>query len=229
MERRRTFFIISLPFLFAGLLFSCGESGLSKSKAKDIIDEHFKDWYGCFVPKKAEFTFQAPPSYKYILATRQVGLVKASQVSSMLGQYGMGHTIEKPSMGDTFTVALTEKGNAAPHVNDKSGNIGFFMGHRKIDGIVEIKKREENQFTVLFSYTFRFNDLGKEIVAAGKQFNIKMTDDNSKLRGKAIIAYDSFLKKYVMKSLLWSDWEKENWQPTMWITSEKDNRIAVMQ
>jgi outer membrane lipoprotein-sorting protein len=215
-----------LCFLFVLMiaLCSCGDAGLSKGKAKDIIVEHFKDYYDLVVPTKAEFTFEVPGGYKNILIAQKLGLINAKQVSAMLGQYGMGHSIEKPSMGDTFSITLSEKGNSVPHVEDVHGNICFLTSENKIDDILECTKGQDNQYTVLFSFTEKYTDSGKEGFLASKELNSPWSDDNSKFRGKATMAYDSFLKKYVLKNLVRSKWEKEQWRPSKWTTIEKDKK-----
>lgn len=216
-----------LYLVLVTLLCSCGDSGLSKGKAKDIIEEHFKDYYDLIVPKKAEFTFEAPRGYKNILIAQRLGIINAKQISAILGQYGMGHSIEKPSMGDTFSITLSEKGNAVPHMEDVHGNIGFLTSQNKIDDILELTKGQENQFSVLFAFTEKYTDFGKEVFLASKQVQSPWTDDNSKFRGKATIAYDSFLKKYVLKNLVRSNWEKEQWRPGKWTTTEKEKKTVI--
>jgi hypothetical protein len=225
MKSTKSSFLVYLGFLFVALLCSCAESGLSKGKSKDVIEEHFKDYYDLFVPKKAEFTFEAPPSYKAILTARKMGLINANKVSSTALFFGKGCTIEKPCMGDTFAITITDKGNSIPHLEDKYGNVHFLTSQNKINNILEVTKDQDNQFTVLFSFIEKYNDLGKEVVLVGKQFNFYWTEDNSKFRGKATIVYDSFLKKYVLRNLVRSPWEKENWYPAKWTTDEKGERV----
>jgi len=216
--------LLCFLLVFSLSLGSCGNSDLSKGKAKDIINEHFRDYYDLVVPKKAEFSFEAPRGYKNILIAHKLGLVNSKQVSAILGQYGMGHSIEKPSMGDSFLISLSEKGNFAPHLEDIHGNICFLTSQNNIEDILELTKGQDNQYTVLFSFTEKYTDFGKEAMLVAQQVNSKWTDDNSKFRGKATIVYDSFLKKYVLKNLLRSHWEKEQWGPSAWVITDKDKK-----
>ena len=163
-----------------------------------------------------------------------MGLIDANPTSSILGSLGIKSSIDKPKLGDVYSITLTEKGNSTKHLYSENGRICFLLGQRKVDDIVEIKKGDNDQYTVLFSYIFKYNELGKEFFSLVKTKgsevnnpNWTMSDDNPKLRGKAIIVYDSFLKKYVAKSMMWSKWEKENWLPLSWNTYDNDKQVVV--
>jgi len=228
MKINRYFIFICLV-LCTTFLFGCGDSGLSKGKAKDILESHLKDWYGFLLPQKVEFMGGTINSYNFILAAKNMGLIEANSTSSIFGSLGVKSYIEKPKLGDVFSITLTEKGNSTQHLIYANKGICFLVGHRKIDDIVEIKKGENDQYTVLFSYILNYNKLGKEFSSLSQKKGSNPLDDNLKLRGKATIVYDPFLKKYIAKSIMWSNWENENWKPQSWTTYVNDKLVLMNQ
>jgi hypothetical protein len=229
MKQIKTCWFVFLVFLCAIFLFGCGDSGLSKGKAKDILESHLKDYYGFLLPQKVEFMGGTVNSYNFILAAKDMGLIDANSTSSIFGSLGVKSYIEKPKLGDVFSITLTEKGNSTQHLIYANKGICFLVGNRKINDIVEIKKGENDQYTVLFSYTLNYNKLGKELSSLAQKKGAKPLNDDLKLRGKAIIVYDPFLKKYIAKSIMWSKWENENWQPQSWTTYVNDKLVLMSQ
>jgi len=226
---RLTLFMKAVSFSFVVLsIQGCGESGLSKSKAKNIIEPLFKEYYDCPIPQKLHFTFKAPRLYRNVLVAKKLGLADVTQTGSDIGPLGWGSTVEKPKMGSIFTVALTEKGRSTPTMKSQNGITLFLLGTRTIDDVVEIKKESEGTiYTVLFSGTVEFNELGKQSLAIWKDLFGQTLKEKSKYRYRASISYDSFLKKYVVKSIKFSPWEKEEWLNTSWIEDAEGSRMIV--
>jgi hypothetical protein len=209
-------------------LLSCGEKGLSKGEARNLIDNHIKDFYGFTVPEKVRFELFFPEktaaSHKRILTAIGTGIINATFIKGEWGLFAKG-TIHKPVDGEVYSITLTDKGKSIPHLSTKDGQIGFLTGHREIDEIISIEKQKDDQYIVMFSYVFKTNDFYTSVL---KELNRKPSGETAiKYRGKAIISYDRFLKKYVLKSYKWSLWDKEEWKGTSWIDSLKDSKIIV--
>jgi len=236
-------------FIFSLLLCSCGDSGvfqekikeailtveslfgsvdgLSKTKAEEIIKEHFSESYSFCIPKKAAFTYEPPKGHKFILTAKKLGLVDVKQVSAMFGQYGMNSRIEKPNSGDVFSIELSDKGKSVSNVENTNGDICFLTSQRIINDIIEIQSTQDNQYTILFSYIREFNEFGHQsLLDLQPTLNAK-SFENSKFRGKATIVYDAFLKEFVLRNVLYSNWDKEVWHPAWWIANIKDKKVVV--
>lgn len=218
------FFFILLTFFC-----SCESSELSKGKAKDIIREHFEDYYGQPIPNEIESLWGGGILYKRVLIAKKIGLITDKQISSARGSPAQGHGIEKPYDYDKFSITLTQKGSSNPHHTLNDGSTWFLIGKRIIDDIVDIKKVEDKRFQVLFSFIYQPNKLQEEWSSAARDFGLKPTTiEKTKLRGRAYMFYDAFLKKYEVQSIEWSPWEKENWRGAVWIKKGKDNFINIM-
>lgn len=218
MKNMRT--AVSLPFVWLGisvllLLASCGGSDLSKSKAKEILEQHIGKCYGLAVPANVAFTSPQNIRFRHVKLARALELVDTTQTEGASG----------PQLSDYYDVTLTEKGGSYPHFEDSRKNTMFLVAENKIDEIVDIKKNREKQFTVLFSYTQSYSDLGKEIAAEMQQYDLSWIEDNSRLRGRATLVYDSYLKHYVVQSMVWSEWEKENWKPALFASNDKKQTV----
>lgn len=209
--------------LFAFSLCSCGDSGLSKEQAKEIIDASFRDNYDLSVPDSILIELGKIFGYQGILSAAKLGVVTTKQVDSVIGQFGARTSIEKPNVGDKFTITVTEKGKAVPHLNDVYGNTCFLTSHSNIIEILEISKSQDNRYTVLFSFSSKYTDFGKSVALAAKELNPPWawSDDNTRFRGKATIVYDAFLNKFVLTDLIHSDWDKEAWRSLARITIDK--------
>lgn len=208
------------------LLCACGESGLSKGKAKEIIEAEFKDSYNLFVPKKVKFTLDTPPGYKNILLLRKAGVVNVNQTDQLFGKVlAMNSSIDKPNVGDTFSITLTKKGELAPHLEDAQ-TFYFLSEHRHIDDIVELARGQDNQITVLFAYTSTFSDFGKGMLDFSSQSGASK-NNSVKSRGKAIIVFDAFRKDYVLKSVVVSPWDREQWVPSLRTTVDQNGNKTL--
>jgi hypothetical protein len=190
---------------------SCGDSELSKGEAKKIIEMYITKCYGLAVPANVILTSPPNNRYKHVKLARDFELVETTQTPGT----------SRPYAQDNFNVTLTAKGNANPYFEDVNKNICFLVSENKIDEIIEIKKDNSKQFTVFFSYTQRYNDLGKEVALEVKQLGLVWLENDSKLRGRITLIYDSFLKRYVIQDMLWSEWEKENWRTAIFVTNAK--------
>ena len=228
MIRSRVF--LKLVLVICLTITGCGDSGLGKGEAKTIIDLCIKDDFFFPVPKELKFTFDAPKLYKQVLAAKKLGLVSATQTGSDFGVLGGGSTIEKPAMGSKFSVSLTDSGKKAPSLRSADGGITWFIvGSRSVDEIVEIKKEQDGTFTVSASGKEALNALGKQANPIVKEiFGVELYG-SSRIRYKAQIAYDSFLKKYILKSLQQSPWENENWTTMTWAEETKDGLVVVQK
>ena len=210
------------------LVCACGKSGdLSKGDARDILEKHFKDFYSIFLPQEIAFTFQAPWNYKNVLLAKRMGMVIVKQTSSALGQFGMGNDIEKPGMGDNFSITLTKKGRGYKHLNTADGNICFLIGKITLNDIVDLKKEANGEFTVLFSFTLSLNELGRELMSSLYSNSVNSSGSES-CRGKAVISYDPFIKDFLLKKILSSEWKKENWMPMPWIDYVNGKQVVVV-
>lgn len=205
MKRTLSYFIACLGIPCTLLLCSCGGPNLSKGEAKEILEKHIGKCYGLAIPAKVTLTSPLSIRFKYVRLARDLELVDTTQTAEALGSRA----------SDNYDVTLTEKGASHPHFEDKYKNIMFLVSENKIDEIVEIKKDKEKRFTVLFSYTQSYNDLGKEIALEMQQQGLSWIDDNSRFRGMAVLAYDRYLKNFVIKGVMWSEWEKEAWRPAL--------------
>ena len=209
MKRTLSYFIAYLGIPCMLLLSSCGDPNLSKGEAKEILEKHIGKCYGLAIPPNVTLT---PPSnirFKHVRLARDLELVDTAQTAGASGQRA----------SDSYDVTLTEKGASHPYFEDKHKNIMFLVSENKIDEIIEIKKDKENQFTVLFSYTQSYNNLGKVIALEMQQQDLSWIEDNSRFRGRAHLAYDRYLKSFVIKGMMWSEWEKEAWRPALFASN----------
>ena len=190
------------------LLSGCGESTPSKSEAREILEKHLARCYGLAVPANLVLTSTSDPRYGHVKLARDLELVETTQTTG-------------PHARDSLEIALTEKGNASQIFEDIHKNILFLVSENKIDEIVEIVKRSGNsrQFTISFAYTQSYNELGKQIAAEMSQYGYSWLDDNTKLRGTAIIVYDTYLKRYVVQNMMWSEWEQQRWRPVYFVVN----------
>ena len=211
------YLLVCLAISSLSFLSSCGDSELSKGEAKEIIEKYISKCYGLAVPKEIIFTSPQDNRYRHVKFARDLELVETTQTSGA----------PLASAPDKFSVTLTEKGNAKHYFEDIYKNTCFLVSENKIDEIVEIKKDNDKskQFTVLFSYTQRYNDLGKEIASNIEQLDLSWLEDNLKLRGRVTLIYDTFLKCYVIQSMMWSEWEKENWRPAIFVINDKKDSV----
>jgi len=204
------YLLLCLGISSLSFLFSCGDSELSKGEAKNIIEKYIGKCYGLAVPANVILTSSPNNRATHVKIARDLELVETTRAPGTSG-----------ASSDNYDVALTQKGNANPYFEDIHKNIIFLVSENKIDEIVEIKKDRSKQFTVLFSYTQRYNDLGKEIALGINQFGLSWLENDSKLRGRVTLVYDAYLKRYVIQNMMWSEWEKENWRPAVFITNAK--------
>lgn len=167
--------------------------------------------YGLAVPANVTFTSYQNNRFKRVRIARTLELVDTTQADGTSG----------PHASDIYDVTLTEKGASHPHFEDARKNIMFLVSENKIDEIIEIRKENKEQFTVLFSYTQSYNNLGKEIALEMQQYDLSWIEDNSRLRGRAALVYDRYLKSYVIRGMMWSEWEKENWKPALFASNAK--------
>ncbi len=193
------------------LLSSCWDSDLSRGEAKEVLEKYIGKCYGLAVPANVTFTSPQNTRFKLVRLARTLELVDTTQAEGASG----------PRASDNYDVVLTEKGSAHPHFEDTRKNIMFLVSENRIDEIIEIRKNGEKQFTVLFSYTQTYNDLGKEIALEMQQYDVSWIEDSSRLRGRATLAYDSYLKSYVIRGMMWSEWEKEKWKPALFASNAK--------
>lgn len=211
MKTAVTPFLLYLGILGLLCLSSCGDGNISKSEAKEIIEKYMGKCYGLAVP--ARVTLTSPPDirYQHVRLARTLELVDTAQAPDATG----------PRASDTYDVTLTEKGGSHPRFEDNRMNTMFLVSENKIDEIIEVKKENKKQFTVLFAYTQNYNDLGKEIANEVQQHGLSWIENGSKLRGRVTLVYDSYLKSYVAQGMMWSEWEKENWKPALFAGNDK--------
>ena len=219
--RRRTMVIHLLLCIgiFAGLLFlpSCQKKELTASIAKEVLEQNIGKCYGLSTPKVVAVTTPQNIQYSLVQLARDAGLVEISQEVKSSGQNS-----------DKFNVQLTEKGNAISHFEDICQTTSFQISENEISEIISISKdgivseTGARRYVVLFSYTQKYTDLGQAIASEMQtQFNQPWIEDNTKLRGKANIYYDTFLKHYVVQDMMWSAWNREDWTPARFITGPK--------
>lgn len=211
MRTAVTPFLLCLWILGLLCLSSCGDGNISKGEAKEIIEKYMGKCYGLAVP--ARVTLTSPPDirYQHVRLARALELVDTAQAPDASG----------PRASDTYDVTLTEKGGSHPHFEDNRKNTMFLVSENRIDEIIEVKKENKKQFTVLFAYTQNYNDLGKEIANEAQQHDLSWIENGSKLRGRVTLVYDSYLKSYVAQGMMWSEWEKENWKPALLARNDK--------
>ena len=208
-----TCLLVCLGIINFSFLCSCGNSGLSKKEAKIILEKQLGKCYGLAVPKNIASFSSLNTQYRHVRLAKDLELVETTETGS--------------SLTSAQNVTLTEKGNSSLYFEDTFENTSFLVAENKINEIIEVQNdgNSDKQFIVTFSYTQRYNDLGTSIALAVKDFDISWLEDNSKLRGRALLAYDSFLKRYVIQNMMWSEWEKENWKPAMFITNTKEENV----
>lgn len=208
--------LMSLLFLT-----SCYRSQeLTIDTAKNVLEQHIGKCYGLSIPKVVIGT--TPPSIEYTLVhlARDAGLVETSQEVA-----GSGKT------SDRVSVQLSEKGNAVAHFEDIRQNISFQVAENTIDEIISITREgitsdtAVNRYLVLFSYTQTYTELGKSLLEMKTDFNQSWIEDDSKFRGKAIVHFDKFLKHYVVENMMWSAWNREDWQPARFLTNSKKDIV----
>jgi len=221
-------------------LFACGD-GPSKKEAKEAIDKHIKDCYGLVIP--STFIYSTPPTSRYwsIALAKNLGLADTALASTVAPTLGADRTFEMTTVGDKFNVTLAEKGSAAAHVEDGNGYVVFLISQNTVEEVVSVGKGDDKLFWIpdakpddsaaksktkqkyiaLFSCVNKYTAFGKTIADKTKEYHLEWPDDNTKLRGKALLVYDDFLKKYTVKGLMISKWEKEEWRFPVWFTDSK--------
>lgn len=209
MTRSRSLAASFLAFLWVfglALLSGCGESKPSRSEATKVLETYLARCYGLAVPANLTLTSTSDPRYIHVNLARDLELVETNQTSGPNGRAAL-------------EVTLTQKGNSSRIFEDVHKNILFLVSENKIDEIVEIVKQPGNtrQFIVSFAYTQSYNELGKKIAAEMSQYGYSWIDDNTKLRGKATMAYDTYLKRYVIQNMVWSEWEQQRWRPAYFV------------
>ncbi len=228
MNRRFIRFFICLGSIIF-VLYSCGDGGPSKREAKEALQKQLKDCYGLVIPDTFVYTSNTNQRYLHITIAKKLNLIAEKQtlaVTPNLG--GIERTLETTTAGDKFDIALSEKGKATSHLLDERGNTFFLISGHKIENIISINKIEKNnktdkgdskkEFEVTFSCLYKYNDLGKAMISLARDYDLKWLADDSSLRGKAILMYDDFLKSYIIKTLMWSKWNKEEWKYAVWFT-----------
>jgi len=203
--------VIASLFVFLGvfslsLLSGCGDSTPSRSETTKVLEKHLARCYGLAVPANLALVSTSDPRYTHVRMARDLELVETNQTTGPHGR-------------DSLQIALTEKGSTSQVFEDIHKNTLFLVSENKIDEIVEITKLPGNskQFAVSFSYTQSYNELGKKIAAEMNQYGYSWLDDNTKLRGKATIVYDTYLKCYVVQNMMWSEWELQTWRPAYFV------------
>lgn len=218
-------------------LSACGE-GPSKKEAKAVIGAHIKDCYGLVVPSR--FVYYGPPTSRYwnIALAKDLNLIDATAAASAGYSAAAVRTLETIGDGDRFDITLTDKGKATAHLEGHLDYIVFLVSGNTVEEIVSIEKGDAGQFpaadggadqqpaatqggakqqyVVKFSFVSKYNDFGKTAAAKTKEYHLDWPDDNTKVRGKALLAYDEFTKKYVVKGIMISKWDKEDWRYPVW-------------
>jgi hypothetical protein len=200
-----------LAFLWVfglALLSGCGESKPSRSEAAKVLETYLARCYGLAVPANLTLTSTSDPRYIHINLARDLELVETNQTT---GPHGRA----------VLEITLTQKGSSTRIFEDIHKNILFLVSEIRIDEIVEIVKQPGNtrQFIVSFAYTQSYNELGRKIAAEMSQYGYSWIDDNTKLRGKATMAYDTYLKRYVVQNMVWSEWEQQRWRPAYFVVN----------
>jgi len=200
-----------LAFLWVfglALLSGCGESKPSRSEAAKVLETYLARCYGLAVPANLTLTSTSDPRYIHINLARDLELVETNQTT---GPHGRA----------VLEITLTQKGSSTRVFEDIHKNILFLVSENRIDEIVEIAKQPGNtrQFIVSFAYTQSYNELGRKIAAEMSQYGYSWIDDNTKLRGKATMAYDTYLKRYVVQNMVWSEWEQQRWRPAYFVVN----------
>ena len=211
MTRSRALVASFLAFLWVfglALLSGCGESKPSRSEAAKVLETYLARCYGLAVPANLTLTSTSDPRYIHINLARDLELVETNQTT---GPHGRA----------VLEITLTQKGSSTRIFEDIHKNILFLVSENRIDEIVEIVKQPGNtrQFIVSFAYTQSYNELGRKIAAEMSQYGYSWIDDNTKLRGKATMAYDTYLKRYVVQNMVWSEWEQQRWRPAYFVVN----------
>jgi flagellar biosynthesis GTPase FlhF len=211
MTRSRSLVASFLAFLWVfglALLSGCGESKPSRSEAAKVLETYLARCYGLAVPANLTLTSTSDPRYIHINLARDLELVETNQTT---GPHGRA----------VLEITLTQKGSSTRIFEDIHKNILFLVSENRIDEIVEIVKQPGNtrQFIVSFAYTQSYNELGRKIAAEMSQYGYSWIDDNTKLRGKATMAYDTYLKRYVVQNMVWSEWEQQRWRPAYFVVN----------
>ncbi len=211
MTRSRSLVASFLAFLWVfglALLSGCGESKPSRSEAAKVLETYLARCYGLAVPANLTLTSTSDPRYIHINLARDLELVETNQTT---GPHGRA----------VLEITLTQKGSSTRIFEDIHKNILFLVSEIRIDEIVEIVKQPGNtrQFIVSFAYTQSYNELGRKIAAEMSQYGYSWIDDNTKLRGKATMAYDTYLKRYVVQNMVWSEWEQQRWRPAYFVVN----------
>ncbi|OPX99320.1 MAG: hypothetical protein A4E60_02817 [Syntrophorhabdus sp. PtaB.Bin047] len=211
MTRSRSLVASFLAFLWVfglALLSGCGESKPSRSEAAKVLETYLARCYGLAVPANLTLTSTSDPRYIHINLARDLELVETNQTTG-------------PNGRAVLEITLTQKGSSTGIFEDIHKNTLFLVSENKIDEIVEIVKQPGNtrQFVVSFAYTQSYNELGRKIAAEMGQYGYSWIDDNTKLRGKATMAYDTYLKRYVIQNMVWSEWEQQRWRPAYFVVN----------
>lgn len=199
--------IFLLIILSLGTVVTCAKSNeLTKDKAQKLITEHIQDSYGT-VPI-GEFTFNMSSKDKFDNLKKSCEQLKKAGL--------IDYTLVNSSMSLQLHIRtwLTKNGKNGHYIyyDDDKKIIGFIIGKRNISEIVKIEGD-----TILFSYDFETNELGKAL-----------DFQEGKYRGRAKIVFDSFSKKFVFKGFQSSNWEKEKWMNSTWFYEKEGAKVFTL-
>ena len=199
--------IFLLIILSLGTVVTCTKSNeLTKDRAQKLITEHIQDSYGT-VPV-GEFIFNVSSKDKFDNLKKSCEQLKKAGL--------IDYTLVNSSMSLQLHIRtwLTEHGKNSHYIyyDDDKKIIGFIIGKRNISEIVKIEGD-----TILFSYDFETNELGKAL-----------DFQDGKYRGRAKIVFDPFSTKFVFKGFQSSNWEKEKWMNSTWFYEKEGAKVFTL-
>ena len=208
---------LGIQYLCIALLMACIGAGdasaekydLTEKQASQIINQHFGEFYKG--GKIGTGRFEGVIEDEIDRFNKLLGILKTWKRTGLID-----YKAYKRKMGIYYEIVttLTPKGRSTYHVTgeDNDAMVHFVAGKRKLIDIVKIDADGE---TVYFSYAFEPNELG-----------VLWGHKPGRFRGKAKIVLDAFLKKYVFKGVMISDWEREKWRSTVWSYEIDGKRVS---
>jgi hypothetical protein len=183
---------------------------ISEKTAVSLITKHIKDAHWCI--RKMKFGFNSnngtPAIVEIYKKIEDLGYLQIEI------QKSKGGIQELMAGGNNSFVKLklTDLGEQISLPSDKN-NKCLPIGERKVLKIFRIN----NDNTVLFSYHYKPNDIGK---ISGYEA--------SKYRGQAKFKHDIFLDEYKFMAFYFSIWEKEEWQHTStWLCGHNNSIVCA--
>lgn len=215
-------------------LSACQDGSISKSEAKSLIEAHLSDEYGLVVPEAVFMDFERIRDPDQLQANLvgprlalDLGLVTGIRTTQNGYRENLSEVKKNADALSRYDFAITAKAKTIPHWAG-NGALWFVTARNEIVDVLQITPTAAGDQEVLFAFVEKYTPLGLEAVSsAERRGEWKWTEDGTKFRGKATLRYDEFLKKFVLRNLLRSDWQNETWRPATWAEHGDQEKLII--